>query len=235
MYMMLVAHLLGDYLFQSSFIARWKTRSLVGVLVHGAIVTLTTLACAGLVDPSWWPYAVLIGLVHTMIDVVRARLLRVVNPAWELTWYLLDQLAHLSVIVFLVAFSDGPSRTVLVGVTGMLTDPRLLAYLIGYLLLLNPAWVFLRFLVRGVWGAEAAPHLGQGDKYGPMVERVLIASCVLAGYFHIVPLVLLPRRLVPFRVQGVGVGMLVRSTGHWAETLMSALMAVTVGLTLRLM
>jgi len=234
-YMMLLAHLLGDYLFQSSFIARWKARSLAGVLVHGAIVTSTTLVCAGLVTPSWWPYALLIGLVHTVIDLVRARLLRTINPARELTWYLLDQLAHLSVIALVVVLSSAPSRTALVGVTGILADPWLLACGIGYLLLLNPAWVFLRFLVRGLWGAEAAPYLGQGDKYGPMVERVLIASCVLAGYFHMVPLVLLPRRLVSFRVQGVGVGMLVRPTGHWAETLMSALLAMTVGLVLRLM
>jgi hypothetical protein len=234
-YMMLLAHLLGDYLFQWGFIARWKARSLVGVLAHGGIVTLTTLACAGLVSPLWWPYALLIGLLHTVIDVVRARLLRTANPTWDLTWYLLDQVAHLSVIVLVVAWSNAPSRSALIGAAGGRADPRLLAYAIGYLLLLNPAWVFLRFIVRGVWGPEAAPHLGCGEKYGPMIERMLIASCVLVGYFHIVPLVLLPRRLVPFRVQGMGVGVLVRPTGHWAETFMSALLAVAVGLVLRLM
>jgi hypothetical protein len=68
-----------------------------------------------------------------------------------------------------------------------------------------------------------------------MVERVLIASCVLTGQFHLVPLVLLPRRLVPLRVQGRGVGVLLRLTGHWAETAMSVLLAVAVGLALRVM
>lgn len=233
LFAMLLAHLLGDYLFQPGSIARWKARSLVGVLAHGGIVTLTTLACAALVAPSWWPYALLIGLIHTAIDLVRARFLCAANLAWELTWYLLDQLAHLAVIVFVVTWSGAPSRSELTGVAGLLADPRVLAYAIGYLLLLNPAWVLFRFAVRGVWGSDAAPHLGAGEKYGPMVERVLIASCVLTGQFYLVPLVLLPRRLIPLRMQGMRVGVLVRPTCHWAELFMSVLLAVSVGLVLR--
>ncbi len=233
-YMMLVAHLLGDYVFQWDAIARWKARSPIGGLAHGGIVTLTTLVCAGLVDASWWPYALLIGLTHTLIDLVRARFLRTTNPARELTWYLLDQLAHLTVIVLVVMWSGTSVGSGIVGVARLLMDPRTLLYVVGYLLLLNPAWVFIRFAVRGVWGADAAPYLGQGEKHGPMVERVLIATCVLAGCFYLAPLVLLPRRLVPLRVEGMGVGVLVRPTSHWAETLMSALLALAVGLTLRL-
>lgn len=106
----------------------------------------------------------------------------------------------------------------------------MLSYVIGYLLLLNPAWVLLRFTVRGVWGLDAAPHLGQGEKYGPMVERVLIASCVVIGQFALVPL---PRCLVPIRVQSGEVGALVRPTGNWAEAILGALLGVAVGLALR--
>lgn len=230
---MFLAHLLGDYVFQTEGIARWKTRSLAGVMAHGGIVTVTTLACAALVSPAWWPYALLIGLTHTAIDIVRAQLLRPSNPTWELMWYLLDQLAHLVVIVLVVAWSDAPSRSELAGVALLLTDPCVLAYTICYVLLLNPAWVLLRFTVRGVWGPDAAPQLGGGQKYGPMVERILIASCVLTGQFHLVPLVLLPRRLMPLRVQGMGVGVLIRPAGHWAETALSVLLAVAVGLGLR--
>jgi len=233
--LMFLAHLLGDYVFQTEGIARWKARSLVGVLVHGGIVTLTTLACAALVSPSWWPYALLVGLTHATIDLVRARFLRISSPTWELIWYLLDQLAHLAVIVAVVKWSGAPSPSELAGVARMLADPRVLAFVLGYTLLLDPAWVFLRFTVRGVWGSDAAPNLGQGAKYGPMIERVLIASCVLTGQFHLVPLVLLPRRLVPLRVEGRGVGVLIRPTGHWAETAMSVLLAMAVGLALRVM
>lgn len=232
-YLIFLAHLMGDYLFQSEGIARWKARSPVGVMAHGGIVTITTLACAALVSPGWWPYALLIGLTHTAIDLVRARLLRTSNPTWELVWYLLDQLVHLAVILVVVACSNAPSPSELTGIGRLLAGPRVLAYTICYVLLLNPAWVLLRFTVRGVWGSDAAPQLGSGAKYGPMIERVLIASCVLTGQFHLAPLVLLPRRLVPLRVQGMGTGVLLLPAGHWAETALSVLLAVAVGLALR--
>jgi hypothetical protein len=230
---MLLAHLLGDYLFQTEYIARWKARSLTGVLVHGGIVTATTLACAALVDPSWWRYALLIGLIHTTIDVVRARLLRISNPTWEMTWYLLDQIAHVTVIVAVMVISGNNSWTELTSLAKSLVSPSLLFYLIGYLLLMHPAWVLLRFIARGVWGSKAAPTLQQGEKYGPMAERVLVATCVLLGQFYLIPLVLLPRLVVPIRIRGRGVGVLVRPIDHWAERILSTLLALGIGLILR--
>jgi hypothetical protein len=71
------------------------------------------------------------------------------------------------VIVLVVAWTRAPSRSELAGVAVLLADPQALACAIGYTLLLNPAWVFLRLTVRGVWGSDAAPHLGGGAKYGP--------------------------------------------------------------------
>ena len=233
LYAMLLAHLLGDYLFQTGYIARWKARSLIGVLVHGGIVTITALICAVLVDPSWWPYALLIGLIHTAIDVVRARLLRISNPTWELAWYLVDQIAHITVILVVMVVSGNRSWTELTGMSRLLTDSRLLFYLIGYLLLMHPAWVLLRFIARGVWGAKAAPTLDQGEKYGPMAERILTATCVLLGQFYLIPLVLLPRLMVPIRIEGRGVGVLVRPVDHWAERVLSTLLALGIGLILR--
>ena len=204
-----------------------------GVLAHGGIVTLTAVVCAVCVIPSWWPYALLIGTGHTAIDVVRARLIKTTDTGTELAWYLLDQVMHLTVITLAVAWSSAPWRAASTELARLLTNPRLLVHAIGYLLLLNPAWVFLRMAVRGVWGAGAAPHLGAGEKFAPMAERVLIASCVLVGQFALVPWILLARRLVTYRVQGRGVGILVRLTAHWAETLLSALLAMIVGVILR--
>lgn len=234
LYTMLVAHLLGDYVLQSGGLVRWKKCSLMGVLVHGGIVTITTMMCAGLVDPSWWPWALLIGLAHTAIDVVRARLLHTTSPGTELVWYILDQLAHLVVIVLTVTWSDAPSQLRLIGTSRLQVPPRIVIYVIGYLLLLNPAWTLFRFTACGVWGTDVLPHLNEGEALGAMVERMLIASCVLAGWFHLVPLVLLPRRLVPFCVQGMGVGVLLRPTGHWAVTVLSVSLAVVIGLALRM-
>ncbi|HOU12955.1 MAG TPA: DUF3307 domain-containing protein [Anaerolineae bacterium] len=225
---MILAHLLGDYLLQFDFVAKWKARSLWGVVAHGGIVTLTTLVCAILVDPGWWRNALLIGLTHTVIDVVRARLIRAKNPTWDLVYFLIDQLTHIAIITFVVMLHPANPPAGHAGLS------KVAALTIGYLLLLQPAWVTLRFIVRGVWGPDAAPHLGVGEKYEPMIERVLIASFVLAGQFALAPLVLLPRRLTSVHMQGNGMGVLVQLTSHWAETLLSVLLAAGVGLALRI-
>lgn len=86
-------------------------------------MTLTALACAGLVAPNWWPYALLTGLIYTALDLIRARFLRTKNPSWELTWYLLDQLAHLATIFLMVTWSDAPWQMELSSVARVLADP----------------------------------------------------------------------------------------------------------------
>lgn len=226
--MLLLAHLLGDYVLQFNFLARWKSRSLWGVAVHGGIVTLTTLACASLVAPGWWRYAAFIGATHTLIDIVRARLIHAKNTTWDLIYFLLDQALHIGVIVLTVTLRPASATGVYA------VAPKALALVLGYLLLLQPAWVLLRFIVRGIWGPEAAPHLGVGEKYEPMIERVLIASFVLTGQIALIPLVLLPRRLMAVRIQNNGMGILMQLTGHWAETVLSVLFAAGVGLILRI-
>ena len=130
-YVMLLAHLIGDYLLQTAMIVRWKMRSLAGVVAHGIIVTVATMVCAMLVAPSWWPYALLIGLIHTAIDVVRARIIRTQDPVQEMAWYLIDQVAHLAVIWLVVTASGNPTWSELTGVARFLTDPRFLLYAIS--------------------------------------------------------------------------------------------------------
>jgi hypothetical protein len=62
------------------------------------------------------------------------------------------------------------------------------------------------------------PHGDRPDeKYGPIVERVLTATCALIEQFHLIPFVLPPRRLTSIRVQGRGMGVPVRQTSHWAR------------------
>ncbi len=235
--MLMLAHILGDYILQFDALARWKSRSVWGVVAHGGIVTLATLVCAALVDPGWWPNALLIGATHTAIDVVRARLIRTKSTFWDMVWYLLDQVTHFTVIALIVAHS-GASLLPVAGRHNArmlpLSYTQTIALVLGYMALLQPSWVLLRFIVRGLWGAEAAPHLGAGEKFAPMVERVCIATCALTGQLYLIPVVLLPRRLTPIQVQGNGMIIMLRLTTHWAETLLGAALATGVGLALRM-
>lgn len=233
-YLMLLAHLLGDYVLQWDGLARWKGRSLWGVAAHGGIVTAVTVGLALLASPTWWPYALAIGCTHTVIDVIRARMLHPRHPRWEMIWYLLDQCAHLGVIGLAVAAGGDPWQAGLTAL-GLPLNREIIIYAAGYVLLAQPAWVFLRFVVRGLWGPEAAPRLGLGEKYGPMAERVAIATSIVLGQPLLIPVVLLPRRLASVQVWEEGVALLVRPTGSWLETLLGVTLAVGVGLLLRML
>jgi hypothetical protein len=233
-YALLLAHLLGDYVFQFDAIARWKNRSVIGVLVHGGIVTLCTLVCVALFDAAWWPYAILIGAIHTVIDLVRSHLMpRGLTTGWDLVLYLADQTLHLLTIVGVLWGSGQVSLRMVAEFGRQLRDPRWMASVTAYCLLTWPSWVLVRFVVRGFWGPDAAPPLPQrGDRYGPMLERVLIATAVLIGQPMLVPLVLIPRPLTTWLSDADGV-LTVKPQEHWAEVLLSILLAVDVGFVLR--
>lgn len=223
--MMLLAHILGDYVLQCNALARWKARSMWGVVVHGLLVTVVTLICAVVVTPGWWPYALFIGLIHTLVDLVRARFVETADPTLELFWLLADQVVHVSIIALTVLLSGVQAETVLMRGAAALLFP---------LMLLQPAWVLLRFLVRGVWGPTAAPPLGGGEKVPPMVERLVIAGLAFFGYGYLAPFVLLPRRLGRLSTSGDIITIHLLQPTHWAETLLSMIWALLVGWGLRI-
>jgi len=225
--MMLLAHLIGDYVLQFNALVRWKTRSLWGVLAHGTIVTMVTVIAAITVQPAWWHYALLIGASHTLIDIVRARLIAPPTPGLDLLYFLLDQIAHLSIIAGVILWSQAPTQL------PVWFGPRAIALVAGLLFLLQPAWVLLRFLVRGVWGESAAPPLGTGEKYFPMLERVAIALLALTGMGYLIPIALLPGRIERLQGHEHNLMILIRGGDSWIESALSILFALGVGLGLR--
>jgi hypothetical protein len=226
---MVLAHLLGDYVFQTDGLARWKQRSLWGVVVHGAVVTATLWLCSFPIDPHWWPYALGLGALHTAIDVVRARL-GPISPKVDLALFLGDQVAHGLTIVGALALSGWLAARPAVTTLGLwLQDGNRLLLLAGYILLTMPAWVLLHFLVRGMGAKQTSLPGRPGEKYLGMIERSLIATFVLAGQLLLVPLVVAPRLVME---QGNGRAA-AEPLAYLNELLVSVGLAVAVGYALR--
>jgi len=226
---MIVAHLLGDYVFQTDGLARWKQRSLWGVMVHGAIVTLMIWLCSLPFDPHWWPYALGLGMVHTLIDIVRARL-GSISPGVDLALFLADQAAHGLTIMLALALSGWltvrPAATLL---GQWLQDENRLLLLAGYTLLTMPAWVLIHFLARGMGANQTSLPGRPGERYLGMIERGLIATCVLSGQLLLVPLVVAPRLVMEHRSERA----VAEPLSYLNELLISVVLAVAVGLALR--
>ena len=99
---MLLAHLVGDYILQWDALARWKGASVKGVACHGWIVSAVTVLFAVPFDPSWWPWALCIGVAHTAIDCELGCVQSALCAAQRhvrIVRLLIDQTLHLAVIL----------------------------------------------------------------------------------------------------------------------------------------
>jgi hypothetical protein len=224
-----LAHLLGDYVFQSDRIAMWKSRSVWGVLAHGGIVTFFTLLCAMPFALDWWPYGLLIGAIHIAIDIARTKVGQT-DAAAALFLFLLDQALHGLAIVLVVSWSGWlaphPAETAL---GAWLQEGNRLLFASGYILLSMPAWVLIHFVIKGT-GAESKSLPGRpGERYVGMLERGLIATFVMLGQFLLVPLVVAPR----LALDGSSAQVEGERIGYLGELLVSVSLAVAVGLFLR--
>jgi len=226
---MFLAHLLGDYVLQTDSLARWKSRSMRGLLVHGMVVTFSLWICSLPFAPDWWSYALGLGIIHTLIDIVRVKIGQV-EPTAALILFLTDQAIHALTIALVLAWSGWltprPAETTF-GV--WLQTSHRLTFIVSYVLLTMPAWVSVHFLVRGM-GAESTSLPGRpGEKYLCMIERSLIATLVLVGQFFLIPLVVTPRLVLDGRNGRVET----EQIGYVSELLISVSLAVAVGLFLK--
>ncbi|MFN2222386.1 MAG: DUF3307 domain-containing protein [Chloroflexota bacterium] len=199
---MLLAHLFGDYIFQWDNLSLWKSRRLTGVLLHGLIVSVVTLLFAILIDPAWWPWAILIGLTHTLIDAlelpIRRRMANGHSGKGPLLLFIADQTIHLTIIALTLIWSgylDAPNFAD--GFIAATYDNKLLTVALGYAFLTMPAWILIRFIICGLMNGTAPDFsMRLGGKYSSMLERGLILTFILFGQYLLIPLATLPRLLL---------------------------------------
>jgi hypothetical protein len=240
---MLLAHLVGDYIFQWDSLSRWKSERIGGVLVHGLIVFVVTLFFALLIDPSWWPWAVFIGLTHTLIDglelPVRRRLANRETGKSALALFIADQTAHLAVIAFALIASGYLELPSIIGrVVDESYDHKVLTFILGYAFLTMPAWIIIKFVVHGLNGTPPDFSPAPRSKYMSILERGIIATLILFGQFILVPLVTIPRLIYDWPGATGGQvgdqGVVGRKNAlYLAELAASVAVAVAIGLVLR--
>jgi hypothetical protein len=230
---MILAHLIGDYVLQWDALANWKSRSVAGAACHGSIVLAVTVTFAVWIDPAWWPWALLIGLAHILIDaswVLVNRRVVARSGLYGLVRLLIDQTLHFAVIA-LALWTSGyvTPGTLPETIAHEVQTQRMWAMALGYVLISMPAWIFIEFLFYGLINGSAPDFSRVGQfKYVGSLERGLIATFVATGQFALVPVVALPR-LVLESPQYFGS---TRATLYLAEWLGSLAVAVLIGLVL---
>ena len=224
---MILAHLVGDYVLQWDKLAAWKSRELKGVLAHCSIVFLVTLLFALPFDRYWWQGVLFISAAHLFIDAIQ---LYVKLPVPALARFLLDQLAHFTVIFAALAIGGFlPVASVTAGFAAATQSEQIMLFVLGYAFVTMPAWVLVKFASYGLVQGTAPEFPGRTNKYVEILERVLITTFVLLGQYFLVPLVILPRLFTEWPdVQENG-----NTTLYLVELLSSITLAVVIGLLLQ--
>lgn len=226
---MFLAHLVGDFVLQWDALAQWKSRELRGVAVHGLIVLVVTWLFSLPFDRTWWWGVLFISGAHFLIDVFQLYVKPRVSPLLRFT---LDQLVHVLIILTALVAGGYLSWSSLIPdlVAAAAETPRLTA-LLGYAFITMPAWVLLKFAVYGLVKGTPPNFPAGPNKFVGIAERLAITTLVAFGQVLLVPLVTLPRLILewPRVVQGGG------DSVYVTELVASVLLAVTVGLSLRLL
>ncbi len=224
-----LSHLVGDYILQWNGLALLKSKSLKGVMLHGGIVWLVTWVISAFFDPHWWPWALFLGVTHTLVDALPLWFGKYVTP---LQRFVLDQLIHCSLIMFVLKASgylaDLPAAT---GRLASLQDYRFLTFALGYAFITMPAWVLVEFLAYGAVRGPAPDFPPATNKFVGILERGLITTFVVLGQFMLVPLVAVPRLV--FQGRQVLSTPPQRAMPYVAEMLASMALAIAIGLWLR--
>ena len=224
---MILAHLVGDYVLQWDKLAAWKSRELKGVFAHCAIIFMVTLLFTLPFAPYWWQGVLFISIAHLFID---ASQLYVKLPVPALARFLLDQLAHFTIIAVALAVGGYlPITSMTAGFATATQSEQIMLFVLGYAFVTMPAWVLVKFTSYGVVQGSAPEFPGRTNKYIEILERVLITTFVLLGQYFLVPLVILPRLFTEWPdVQKNG-----NATLYLVELLSSITLAVVIGLLLK--
>ena len=180
---LLIAHCITDFLLQPNkwIIDKrrrvWKSRYL---WYHG----LVTGALAWLFIPQinlWWA-VLLIIITHTITD--GWKLSTEKKRGSRLTFFLVDQLIHITIIVILWLWIINGWEKINVFAHTYLTNYRILLRVLGYLLMIGPVGYIIQFLTRK-WFFELDPDdsLKEAGKWIGILERVLTITFIYIGQF----------------------------------------------------
>ena len=101
-WMLVLAHLMGDYPLQTDWLVSVK-RTWWGLSLHVGIHLLILLVLAGRGLPILWPYLVVLAAIHYAIDFFKNWLSRT-RPQWVNGPYIFDQFLHLLSLVIVAGW-----------------------------------------------------------------------------------------------------------------------------------
>ncbi|MEO0234102.1 MAG: DUF3307 domain-containing protein [candidate division WOR-3 bacterium] len=183
---LLLGHLLGDFIFQTDQIFRLKIKSKIGLFLHSFFILLPTFVSLFLFSKNFF-FSTLFSLFtffsHYFIDLLKSK-----NNLDNGINFILDQLFHFFVILFLSALSN---FFILQKYKNGFVF-KMIYLMIGLIFILY----FLKYLIRSLYGILRIKVVK--DKYYYYIEEIekifLFIFSYMHGYFFLcLPFMVIPR------------------------------------------
>jgi len=232
----LVAHLLSDFLFQPKLWAENKDKyGLKSKYFYLHIGLTTAILLVVTWDFSLYPVVLWITGAHFIIDAIKSKI-----PNSSIRIFLVDQLLHLIVILFVWLYFTHQFRVFYDAVFAIMVLPKLWLLLFFYLLLTMPSAVLIGKMTQK-WsdeiekeGKDKKTGLKDAGKWIGIIERVLIFTFVVVNELSVIGFLLAAKSIFRF-------GDLKESSEHKKTeyiiigTLLSFALAIGVGLLYKLL
>lgn len=179
------AHLLGDFILQTSAMVRHKQRLKAGswmlylhCAIHGILVYLFA--------PGWnlWILIPLVMFTHYIIDLWK------LNQSEKVVYFIIDQFLHLLVLFGLWCLFVAPAGWVPQNWVSVMHSQKAWAIASGYLLVTFPLSLLMTSATQR-WRREAEENsmrssisLNEAGKWIGIFERIMVFTFVVSGHFE---------------------------------------------------
>jgi len=192
LFKLLLAHLLGDFLFQPNSWVKAKEKNKLTswqlyahILIHFALILILVW------NSSFILWAIIIAVIHFATDVLKVFLQ---SQKSKEIWFFADQFIHISTIV-LVAFL---SQNIELNFSLLFTEYYLSLAMFVYALT-QPASAFIKHIIsKWSFMIDTDDSLENAGKYIGMLERLLVFACVISGYWEVIGFLLAAKSVFRF-------------------------------------
>ncbi|MFG4001603.1 DUF3307 domain-containing protein [Flavobacterium aquidurense] len=191
---LLLAHLLGDFIWQpNSWVKDKEVKKHKSIYLYFHILLHAVLAAILVGKISFIPYAVLIAVTHGIIDLIK---LNFQKPNTKRTWFVMDQIAHILILIGIVLLYQGET------INFLWLNNQLWVLITGILLITKPTSIFIKTIIS-IWTPESQNShddnsLATAGNYIGILERLFVFCFILTGHFEAIGFLLAAKSIFRF-------------------------------------
>ena len=205
--LLLIAHLFGDFILQTTKTADKKSESRKYFIIHCGIYSFSmmlALVCFGPIKNVVIIFFV-ISLSHIIIDYLRIQILKTSKKTNEFTIFLADQIVHIIIILVCIQFIAGYSflGNVIKDYLLKFVDSKqlfnILFFVLLYIICTSPAAVLIKKVFLHFSFQKDTEDLMKSGYYIGILERIIILTLGLNGEIGAIGFVIAAKSLARFK------------------------------------